>query len=182
MRRRYAEAIVVVAAIALLALAIVGYTHRVAERAESRARIARDSALIASLQTRLHRQDSATVHAIGDTHHALEHYDTVRLHGRVDTVRLTLPGHTDTVSVEAVPLGTMAAADTVAKKCSLLVASCAAFRIAADSTMAAQARIISEYRKLPPQKSRIAISVFGGVCTDAKPCIGAGLSWSVIRF
>lgn len=143
----------ILAALLALVVSFKAHDRRVAERAAAHTRIERDSSLIASLQKRLHASDTAVTHNIGRTANALTVYDTIR-------VRVTSKPITDTVivvqkgdTVQVVPAGYVRAADATAQACRLLERSCAEFRLVADSTMAAQARVITDLRIVGRKKS-----------------------------
>lgn len=177
----YALAAAVLAAMVAIVVAVKQHDRRVAEQAAAHALIVRDSGLIASYAKRLKSADSATLHNIGATRAAITVYDTIRIRMgttpriRVDTVRERDRGIVRIDTVEVVPPGYVKATDAAIKQCKLLEASCGEFRLYADSTMAAQTRIIEQLRIVgKPSGSRLGLGAFAGVCTDKKPCAGVG--------
>jgi hypothetical protein len=121
---------------------------RLKERSAAHERIAQDSVKLVEATRELIQ--ARTRHAVADmmARGALALYDSMRVNPVVR--RVVLPGEVDTVIV--VQKEYVQAADSLRQACGILQLECARFRLAADSTIAAQARMIDNLKIVEGKK------------------------------
>lgn len=116
--------------------------QRIAERAAAEALVGQERARVAALEDSLRVSGPALDTARQRVDTAFIRYDSIRT--QVIRVPYAVPGTTDTVTMALVDTLFVAAADSVRQACGILQLECARYRTFADSTMAAQGRIIEQ--------------------------------------
>lgn len=163
--------IAVVAAIVLGVVAFKQRDARIAARGAALALAKQDMARIEALEDSLAYAHLAVRMASNVAHNALADYDSVRRNPVIR--RVVLPGETDTVTVVRTEF--VAAADSMRQACGVLELTCTRYRLHADSTIAAQARVIGQLQIGNKAGLRVRPGLFGGYCIGGQWCAGAGI-------
>jgi hypothetical protein len=165
--------IAVVASIVLGVVAFKQRDARIAARGAALALAKQDMARIEALEDSLAYARLAVRMASNVAHNALAGYDSIRKNPAIR--RVVLPGETDTVTVVRTEYVT--AADSMRQACGVLELTCTRYRMHADSTMAAQARVIGQLQIADRNKVglRVRPGLFGGYCIGGPWCGGAGV-------
>lgn len=138
--RAHWKPLAVVLAVALFALWCWRRDRAIEERGAARARIERDLPLVEARKDSLAVAGPALDSAMTRVDTVFVGYDSART--RVVRVPYAVPGTTDTVIKMLVDTQYIVAADSLRQECGVLQIECARYRTHADSTIAAQSRMI----------------------------------------